>query len=493
MGEKLSKWQKRQREQAEQNKKVEAAAQSAASPWSVPTSLTNTTVTIQTEAVEKKRSAFASPIWFTGMNEQKTWTGDTLLRSYGVGGLITSDVEDDDEDDFDGLKQAFGTRDAWLPKGDIRPVSREEMWAYFSLYRQGWDAFKNMEQGAEYVSPAEIETEGWFSPNIHKGTRMLFTPAGGSFHNPLPPETLLRKLPKSPIPDFAQLQHDTLETPDFRRIPGVRCTTLPLMQEVLVHPSALQKVEYDQGIWDRLVVPSAHRERLMTLIGRETEYKHQIYEGWGMEHLHKGAGLKILLQGPPGTGKTMTAEAISARLRRPLLRVGASYARNENWIETMFDFASTWGLIVLFDEAEAFISHRRSGELEHNAVISIMLRHMESFQGVMVLTTNKLPDISNAAKNRIHATFTFGMPTPADRRMIAKGNLPEEMPIHRREEVLDFLAELPITGRQIGYVVLEAASWAASDGASSVNLSYFQRAAAHLLEDSKILVDKDRE
>ena len=69
----------------------------------------------------------------------------------------------------------------------------------------------------------------------------------------------------------------------------------------------------------------------------------------------KGHGLVINLFGPPGVGKTLSAEATSEHLRRPLYMIGSGQlgtnAENVNHeLGKACDLAARWNAILLIDE-----------------------------------------------------------------------------------------------------------------------------------------------
>jgi hypothetical protein len=100
----------------------------------------------------------------------------------------------------------------------------------------------------------------------------------------------------------------------------------------------------------------------------------------------KGRGLVILLHGPPGVGKTLTAELIAGRTNRPLVSVsvaeiGVDPAKAEQNLRNVFDDSSRWNAVLLMDEADVFIERRQGGELERNALVSVLLRCLEYHDG----------------------------------------------------------------------------------------------------------------
>ncbi|KAI0593506.1 P-loop containing nucleoside triphosphate hydrolase protein [Biscogniauxia sp. FL1348] len=130
----------------------------------------------------------------------------------------------------------------------------------------------------------------------------------------------------------------------------------------------------------------------------------------------KGQGLIILLYGPPGVGKTSTAETIAIATRKPLFSigvadVGTSAKYVESNLEKIFDLAQTWKAILLIDEADVFLQSRGSGQFgpttERNALVSVFLRVLEYYRGIMILTTNQIAQFDVAVQSRINVAFKY--------------------------------------------------------------------------------------
>ena len=127
----------------------------------------------------------------------------------------------------------------------------------------------------------------------------------------------------------------------------------------------------------------------------------------------KGAGLVALMHGPPGSGKTLTAECVAESFEKPLYQVtcgdiGTTAANLEERLEEIFDYATTWGAILLLDEADVFLQDRDHSHLERNALVSIFLRTLEYFNGILFLTTNRVGMFDQAFQSRVHVTL--GLP-----------------------------------------------------------------------------------
>ncbi|GLA48911.1 hypothetical protein AnigIFM63604_004497 [Aspergillus niger] len=127
----------------------------------------------------------------------------------------------------------------------------------------------------------------------------------------------------------------------------------------------------------------------------------------------KGRGLIILLHGAPGVGKTSTAECVAAHTGRPLFPItcgdlgGDSAQEVEANLERFFDMARRWGCVLLLDEADVFLSERIKGDIRQNSLVSVFLRVLEYYSGILILTTNRVGDFDEAATSRIHCALYY--------------------------------------------------------------------------------------
>ena len=85
----------------------------------------------------------------------------------------------------------------------------------------------------------------------------------------------------------------------------------------------------------------------------------------------------------------------------PLYSVGAgdlditAQALNDK-LTQIFDISTSWGAIVLIDEADVFLEERSVNDLQRNAMVAVFLRQLEYYQGILILTTN-MPEQCDAA------------------------------------------------------------------------------------------------
>ncbi|KAH8646532.1 hypothetical protein BGZ61DRAFT_376742 [Ilyonectria robusta] len=128
----------------------------------------------------------------------------------------------------------------------------------------------------------------------------------------------------------------------------------------------------------------------------------------------KGKGLVILLHGAPGVGKTATAEAVAYAHRKPLFPItcgdlGIDPIKVESTLSEIFRLANLWDCVLLLDEAEIFLSHRekKDDNLQRNALVSIFLRTLEYYPGILFLTTNRVGVLDEALNSRVHVSLHF--------------------------------------------------------------------------------------
>ncbi|GKZ17709.1 hypothetical protein AbraIFM66951_009615 [Aspergillus brasiliensis] len=174
--------------------------------------------------------------------------------------------------------------------------------------------------------------------------------------------------------------------------------------------------------FDDIVLPDKHRDIVRALVKTHarargtlgstetahTRVKHEfdIVKG-------KGRGLIILLHGAPGVGKTSTAECVAAHTGRPLFPItcgdlgGDSAQEVEANLERFFDMARKWGCVLLLDEADVFLSERIKGDIRQNSLVSVFLRVLEYYSGILILTTNRVGDFDEAATSRIHCALYY--------------------------------------------------------------------------------------
>jgi len=165
-----------------------------------------------------------------------------------------------------------------------------------------------------------------------------------------------------------------------------------------------------------LVLPKSRKRMVKALVRQTTSTNNS--SSTSSPHFQdlirgKGEGIVFLLYGPPGVGKTLTAEAVSEMLHRPLYTVslgqlGMTPQELETKLGNILQLCSRWNALVLLDEADLFLEKRSSdSSLERNAMVSVMLRLVEYFHGTLFLTSNRVETLDPAFKTRITLALKY--------------------------------------------------------------------------------------
>ncbi|MCJ1437027.1 hypothetical protein MMC27_006412 [Xylographa pallens] len=207
----------------------------------------------------------------------------------------------------------------------------------------------------------------------------------------------------------------------------------------------------------------------------------------------KGNGLVILLHGPPGVGKTLTAESVAKVTGKPLFSVsvsdiGLKPAEVENNLEVIFELAATWRAVLLFDEADVFLESRSShtSNLDRNALVSVLLRVLEYYDGILILTTNRIRTFDIAVQSRVNFAITYKNLDDKQKKNIYQ-NFIEQLTddnCQNKHQLLKWLdeednVEAPpfkrLNGRQIRNVLFSAASVASGEGDGRLKLEHIKK------------------
>ncbi|KAF5502293.1 26S proteasome regulatory subunit 4 [Colletotrichum aenigma] len=174
----------------------------------------------------------------------------------------------------------------------------------------------------------------------------------------------------------------------------------------------------------------------------------------------KGKGIVCLFSGPPGSGKTLTAEAVAEITRRPLYSVsagdlGVKPKDVDEKLREILELSHKWNAVLLLDEADVFLQERDSTDIQRNALVSIFLRQLEYYQGILILTTNRIAQCDAAFASRVHISKEYPELDESSRGKIwatflrRMKNASQGAEVHITEEDITRLAKMEINGRKI--------------------------------------------
>ncbi|GAW18962.1 hypothetical protein ANO14919_084460 [Xylariales sp. No.14919] len=235
-------------------------------------------------------------------------------------------------------------------------------------------------------------------------------------------------------------------------------------------PERVREVEWNKGAFQKVVMNSKAKDLIQALVSNQLAVEAStpgadLIEG-------KGNGLILLLHGSPGTGKTLTAESVAEIAEKPLYRVtcadiGTKAEDAEKYLESILHLGKLWRCVVLLDEAEVFLEQRSLEDLERNALVSVFLRVLEYYEGILILTTNRVGTFDEAFKSRIQLALHYPALGPYQRLQVWQ-NFLDRFEKLRDDTVetgdlrdhLDELSKEDMNGRQIRNALTTARQYA---------------------------------
>ncbi len=264
----------------------------------------------------------------------------------------------------------------------------------------------------------------------------------------------------------------------YSRLAGRQTITLADIQEA---SRALNRQTLDthaarlktSGDWNELAVGIDTRQELESLESRCRHREHlRDAVGWSLAS-HLNPGVRALFSGPSGTGKTLAARLLAAVLQKDLYRLDLSAVVNKYIGETeknlnqVFSRAEELDVILLLDEGDALLTQRTGVQSANdryaNLETNFLLQRLESFEGILLVTTNAGDRIDSAFRRRMDVVVNFSPPDALERWSIWQSHLP---PGHLVNDYLleDVAHRCELTGGQIRNAILHASLLALSDG-----------------------------
>ena len=250
--------------------------------------------------------------------------------------------------------------------------------------------------------------------------------------------------------------------------------------------------------WDDIVLPADRLAQLRTVAAR-VAHRGTVYDDWGFaDRYATGNGLVALFSGPSGTGKTMAASIIAREAGLDLYRIDLSsvvskyIGETEKNLSRIFDEAGKGDAVLLFDEADALFGKRSEVRDAHdryaNVEVNYLLQRVETYDGVVILTTNFKRNIDEAFTRRIHLCVEFPRPVRDAREAIWRQVFPARTPVEELD--FEFLSTLELTGGSIKNAALTAA-FAAADEGERVRMEHVVGAVKREFQKAGTLVDPD--
>jgi hypothetical protein len=219
------------------------------------------------------------------------------------------------------------------------------------------------------------------------------------------------------------------------------------------------------GDWNQLATRDDTFRELMDLELRCRHRERLVESIAATPGLQCNCGVRALFRGPSGTGKTLAARLLASALQMDLYRLDLSSVVNkyigetEKNLDRVLSRAEELDVILLLDEGDALLTQRTNVQTSNdryaNLETNYLLQRLESFEGILIITTNAGDRIDAAFDRRIDVAIDFHPPQAAERWEIWQTQLPSAHDVD-----VEFLNEMAsrcaLTGGQIRNAMLHA-------------------------------------
>ncbi|KAH6610133.1 hypothetical protein Trco_000153 [Trichoderma cornu-damae] len=170
-------------------------------------------------------------------------------------------------------------------------------------------------------------------------------------------------------------------------------------------------IEWDGEAWSSLVLEQETKELLRASVASQIYNPACTADDDAAEA--EGKGLSIVLHGPPGTGKTLTVKGLCDHLRHPLLVISArelGYTPDPKAVSKLQKLLAAghrWGAIVLIEDSDALLEKHGNSDMEPDSIKQVVLNHLESFRGVVFLTSSHVRAFDEALQSRVDIALKY--------------------------------------------------------------------------------------
>jgi SpoVK/Ycf46/Vps4 family AAA+-type ATPase len=182
-------------------------------------------------------------------------------------------------------------------------------------------------------------------------------------------------------------------------------------------------------------------------------------------------GVRALFEGPSGTGKTLAARVLAAELGLDLYRVDLASVVNKYIGETeknlsrILSRAEDLDVVLLLDEGDSLMSRRTEVKSAHdryaNLETNYLLQRLETYTGIVIVTTNVGHAIDTAFRRRLDVVVKFHLPDTQERWRLWQVHLPANHAVPL-EDLEGIAVRCQMTGGQIRNAAIQAAMLALS-------------------------------
>lgn len=165
------------------------------------------------------------------------------------------------------------------------------------------------------------------------------------------------------------------------------------------------------------------------------------------------AGVVSVFRGDAGNGKTMAAESLANALKLPVYRIDYTVLKNttESNLAALFDEAEQHSAALLFDEADALFAVKTTTS---SLVTAFLIQKIESYGGLVILTTNAEQKIDPAFFRRAINVITFPVLSTQQRIQLFKKLFSEKgVQLDEQLDIATVTHSIQMSGRSINNIV----------------------------------------
>lgn len=212
------------------------------------------------------------------------------------------------------------------------------------------------------------------------------------------------------------------------------------------------------------ILTTSAGDELATLV-RRCRQRERLIAATSGSHACLNRGVRALFTGPSGTGKTLAARHLAALLHLDLYRVDLAAVVNkyigetERNLDKILARAEELDVLLLLDEGDALMTKRtdvsNANDRYANLETNFLLQRLETFDGIVVVTSNAAGRIDPAFLRRIDVTVDFVPPDAEQRWQIWSAHLPHDHEVEP-ELLIEVSRRCTLTGGQIRNAALHA-------------------------------------
>ena len=210
-----------------------------------------------------------------------------------------------------------------------------------------------------------------------------------------------------------------------------------------------------------------HLRSELLLLGARCRYREGLATSLGAAlRVRYRVGVRALFTGPSGTGKTLACAWLASRLGLPLYRVDLAavvskyIGETEKNLAELLARAEAADVVLLFDEADSLFGKRTevkdSNDRFANSQTNYLLQRIETYRGIVLLTSNSRTRLDPAFTRRLDMIVEFPLPGPKERRGLWRAHLGNAHSLDQAD-LNRLAASCNLAGGDIRNVVLIAA------------------------------------